>query len=234
MEPDQATIREDAARAKELCVIINAAKKAEDRRDKLMSKAKTRTERNVLEKRFQHERRVDAQRIKDLSQEREDMMRVSIARNQPQTSSHGSGKTLTFAPTHRDAKERTMTGSNNLELQFFKDIYGKLDKAQPRRVPNGGGRHAASRQPTTDRSSSHLLEKRDLLMRLQSLVVQEHELIGAPSNRSSAYTQRYSSMTRPGSARSLASRSSIASAATVGYKAGAPPPRPLRVPKLRL
>ena len=124
-----------------------------------------------------------------------------------------------------------MMGSNNLELKFFKDIYGKLDVAQPPRVPYGGRRSRAAPPPRNDPHSSALLEKRDLLMRLSSLVGEEQRLMAESTSRSSLCSYR----ARPGSARSVASRAtSVASAATVGSRAGAPPPRPSRVPRLRL
>merc|ERR1712091_152393 len=78
---DPAALKEDAARAKEMVAIISHAKKAEDRRERLMKNAKTPSQVRTLEKRFVVERRQDAQRIRDLSQEREDLLRVSLARH---------------------------------------------------------------------------------------------------------------------------------------------------------
>ena len=46
---DANVLREDAARAKEMVAILQAAKKAEDRREKLMAHASTRRERRTLE-----------------------------------------------------------------------------------------------------------------------------------------------------------------------------------------
>ena len=46
---DPVVLREDAARAKEMVAILQAAKKAEDRREKLMAHASTRRERRTLE-----------------------------------------------------------------------------------------------------------------------------------------------------------------------------------------
>lgn len=48
---DPVVLREDAARAKEMVAILQAAKKAEDRREKLMAHASTRRERRTLESR---------------------------------------------------------------------------------------------------------------------------------------------------------------------------------------
>ena len=63
---DPAALKEDAARAKEMVAIISHAKKAEDRRERLMKNAKTPSQVRTLEKRFVVERRQDAQRIRDL------------------------------------------------------------------------------------------------------------------------------------------------------------------------
>ena len=227
---DPTTLKEDAARAKEMVAIISHAKKAEDRREKLMKNAKTPSQVRTLEKRFVVERRQDAQRIRDLSQEREDLLRVSLARHAGAPGKAGPGRTLDFVKGTTTVKERTTMGSNNLELQFFREAYAKLDGPQPRRAPPGGGRGSAP--PRAAAPSDALREKRQLLMRLGDLVVEEHAILGAPSNRS---TYSYAPPRRPGSARSVASRaSSVASAATVGSRAPAPGPRPRNVPRLRM
>ena len=245
---DPVALKEDAARAKEMMVILKEARKAEDRREKLMRQAKTRSAASKLEKRFTLEREQDARKIRDLSEEREAVLRASLARRRSPAAAAREGRTLDFVKGTTTIKERTTMGSNNLELQFFRDIYAKLDTEQPRRAPPaarraggsgfgsasasapGGGGFGSSR-PT---QSAVLREKRDLLMRLSDLVVQEHAIVGAPSNRStySAYAPQYS---RPGSARSVASRAtSVASVATVGSRAPPPPARPSRVPRLRM
>ena len=245
---DPVALKEDAARAKEMMVILKEARKAEDRREKLMRQAKTRSAASKLEKRFTLEREQDARKIRDLSEEREAVLRASLARRRSPAAAAREGRTLDFVKGTTTIKERTTMGSNNLELQFFRDIYAKLDTEQPRRAPpaarraggsgygfgsasaSGGGGFGSSR-PT---QSAVLREKRDLLMRLSDLVVQEHSIVGAPSNRStySAYAPQYS---RPGSARSVASRAtSVASVATVGSRAPPPPARPSRVPRLRM
>ena len=234
---DPVTLREDAARAKEMVQVLQAAKKAEDRRNKLMDHATSKRERRTLEKRFAMERKVDVQRITDLSAEREALLAISL-RPAPAPEGPRDGRTLDFATGRPTVKERTMMGSNNLELKFFKDIYGKLDVAQPRRVPAGGRRSSgavsfARSSARPDARASALLEKRDLLMRLSSLAGEEMRLLDTNSARSSAYS--YRGPRGPGSAASAASRAtSVASAATVMSRAPPNRPPPSRVPRLRL
>ena len=97
--------------------------------------------------------------------------------------------------------------------------------ASTRRTARAGG-------GATARRTAALMEKRTLLVRLQGIVEEESALrAGGATTRRSTARSVFRTPARPSSARSVATTASFA---TVGSRAGAPPPRPRGVPRLRL
>ena len=70
-------LAEDRRRAEAMVALVKEMTKGEDRRERLLRRARPSDQKTLL-KRFERERARDAQRIRELSQEREALLRASV------------------------------------------------------------------------------------------------------------------------------------------------------------
>lgn len=148
---------EHEARRRGVVAAVREAETAEKGREERLRRARTSRECRALEKRFRQERRLDAQRISDLNQERIDYLMHS------------------FEPSTLERKrpqERTMPVTTVRDLTFYKAMYAKLN-----------GRRRLPPIPETTRLRA---VRSELVTQLEALVSEEDALTARPSTSSSS------------------------------------------------
>ena len=254
-EVPQAALDEDKQRAAAMVRLLKEASRAEDQRERLLRRARP-SDHKTLIKRFKRERARDAQRIHEMSQEREAILRASVrehraaaaapppARDDSDDSDdeRPRARTLDFARPHHEPDPKLMTAQKLAQQKEIIEKFNKLGRPAPRARASARAPPPASTRRSagpTARRTAALVEKRTLLVRLQGIVNEEQALRGggATTRRSTARSFTARSFRtphapRPSSARSVATNASYA---TVGSRAGPPPrPRGIRIPQLRL
>ena len=242
-------LAEDRRRAEAMVALVKEMTKGEDRRERLLRRARPSDQKTLL-KRFERERARDAQRIRELSQEREALLRASVrdaaaaAAPPPARDLGGDSddeppppRTLDFSRP-AGAPKNLMAAQKLAQEKEIIDKFNRLCRPGPPRRARAAAPPASTRRTAragggaTARRTAALMEKRTLLVRLQGIVEEESALrAGGATTRRSTARSVFRTPARPSSARSVATTASFA---TVGSRAGAPPPRPRGVPRLRL
>ena len=241
-------LAEDRRRAEAMVALVKEMTKGEDRRERLLRRARPSDQKTLL-KRFERERARDAQRIRELSQEREALLRASVrdaaAAAAPPPARDLGGDSDDEPPPPRTldfsrpaAPKNLMTAQKLAQEKEIIDKFNRLCRPGPPRRARAAAPPASTRRTAragggaTARRTAALMEKRTLLVRLQGIVEEESALrAGGATTRRSTARSVFRTPARPSSARSVATTASFA---TVGSRAGAPPPRPRGVPRLRL
>lgn len=253
-EVPQAALDEDKQRAAAMVKLLKEASRAEDQRERLLRRARP-SDQKTLIRRFKRERARDAQRIHEMSQEREAILRVAVREHRaaaapflpPREDSDDSddgrprARTLDFARPRHEPDPTLMTAQKLAQQKEIIEKFNKLGRPALRARASARAPPALTRRSAgpTARRTAALVEKRTLLVRLQGIVNEEQALRGggATTRRSTARSFTARSFRtphapRPSSARSVATNASYA---TVGSRAGPPPrPRGIRIPQLRL
>jgi hypothetical protein len=261
-EVPQAALDEDKQRAAAMVRLLKEASRAEDQRERLLRRARPNDHKTLI-RRFKRERARDAQRIHEISQEREAILRASVREHRaaaapfspPRDDSDDSddgrprARTLDFARPRHEPDPTLMTAQKLAQQKEIIEKFNKLGRpalraqasarAPPASTRRAGGATGRSAGGPTARRTAALVEKRTLLVRLQGIVNEEQALRGggATTRRSTARSFTARSFRTPHAPRPSSARSvaTNASYATVGSRAGPPPrPRGIRIPQLRL
>ena len=164
-------LAEDRRRAEAMVALVKEMTKGEDRRERLLRRARPSDQKTLL-KRFERERARDAQRIRELSQEREALLRASVREPPPRrrrrrrrtpaatptTSRRRRGRSTSRGP--RRAPKNLMTAQKLAQEKEIIDKFNRLCRPGPPRRARAAPPPASTRRTARRRRRHGAADRR--------------------------------------------------------------------------